>query len=77
MNIEAGAMLSTTDGAQYADAKERLLLGILRIIEKAGAKLAHPTQRVELVSSPPRERALAAASSNQNGSSSPGHSRPG
>jgi MscS family membrane protein len=76
MNIEAGAMLSTTDGAQYADAKERLLLGILRIVEKAGAKLAHPTQRVELVSSPPHERALA-ASSNQNGSSSPGHSRPG
>lgn len=57
LNLELGAMLSTTDGGKFMDAKERLLLGIVRNIESAGASLAHPSRTVELVAqavAPPR-----------------------
>jgi len=52
MNLEATAMLGTTDGRQFLDARERLLLGILRIIERAGVPLSRTTQRVEVVTTP-------------------------
>jgi MscS family membrane protein len=52
-NVEASAMLGTTDGAAFMDAKERLLLGIARSVETAGASLAHPARTIELVSRGP------------------------
>jgi MscS family membrane protein len=50
INIEVAAMLGTTDGARFADAKERLLLGILRSVEEAGCRLAGAVQNVEVSS---------------------------
>jgi MscS family membrane protein len=50
LNVEVAAMLGTTDGSKFMDAKERLLLGIVRSIEGAGASLAHPARTIELVS---------------------------
>lgn len=55
MNIEIGAMFDTLDGGKFMDAKEQILLGILRIIEESGAELAHPVRSVEL--SQPETRA--------------------
>lgn len=52
LNLEIGAMLGTTDGGKFMDAKERLLLGIVRAVEQAGASMAHPSRRIELVSPP-------------------------
>jgi MscS family membrane protein len=49
MNIEVGAMLDTRAAPEFLDAKEKLLLGILRIVEESGASLAHPIRSVELV----------------------------
>jgi MscS family membrane protein len=46
MNIEVSAMLDTIDAGKFMDAKERLLIGILRTVEAAGAKLAHPLRSV-------------------------------
>ncbi len=52
LNIEASAMFDTVDGAQFMDAKERLLLGILRVVEEAGVSIAHPVRTVELAQAP-------------------------
>jgi len=46
MNVEVSAMLDTIDGGKFMDAKERLLIGILRTVEAAGARLAHPLRTV-------------------------------
>lgn len=56
LNIEVGAMLTTTDGTQFLDARERLLLGILRVVSATGAKLAHPARVIELISPSGQER---------------------
>jgi MscS family membrane protein len=48
VNVEASAMLATTNGADFAAAKERLLLGILRSVEEVGARLAHAVRSVEI-----------------------------
>lgn len=58
MNLEIAAMLGTTDGAKFMDAKEKLLLGVLRAVESSGASLAHPTRSVELKPLPPSEQPL-------------------
>lgn len=50
LNLEAVAMLGTNDGAKFVDARERLLLGIVRSVEATGARLAHPARSIELVS---------------------------
>ncbi len=47
-NLEVGAMLNTTEIGKFLDAKERLLLGILRRIESSGASWAHPARTIEL-----------------------------
>jgi MscS family membrane protein len=49
LNLELGAMLDTTDGAQFMDAKQRLLLGVVREVERSGASLAHPARTIQLV----------------------------
>ncbi|RYZ07579.1 MAG: mechanosensitive ion channel [Myxococcales bacterium] len=51
LNIEAVAMLDTAEVGKFLDAKERLLLGILKIVEEAGVPLAHPVRTVELATS--------------------------
>jgi MscS family membrane protein len=66
VNVEAAAMLSTTDGTKFAEARARLLLGILRSVEEVGARLAQSVQTVEVT--PPAaassaERALRGPSS--------------
>jgi MscS family membrane protein len=48
VNIEAAAMMATTDGAKFAEARARLLLGILRSVEEVGARLAQAVQTVEV-----------------------------
>jgi MscS family membrane protein len=48
VNIEVAAMLATTDGAKFAEARARLLLGILRGVEEVGARLGHAVQTVEV-----------------------------
>lgn len=50
VNLEIAAMLGTLDGGKFMDAKERLLLGIVRSIESSGASLAHAARTIELVS---------------------------
>ena len=61
MNVEIGAMFDTTDGGKFVLARERILLGVVRVIEEAGASLAHPMRSVELSSGTavraPEERA--------------------
>ena len=64
LNLEIGAMLATTEGAKFMDAKERLLLGIVRCVEHAGARLAHPSRTIELVPTPEKESAAEASASN-------------
>ncbi len=49
MNIEVGAMLNTMDGNALADARQRLLLGIVETIERAGSALAHPIRTLEMI----------------------------
>jgi MscS family membrane protein len=48
VNLEASAMFATTDGAQFAAAKERLLLGILHSVEEVGVRLARAVRSVEI-----------------------------
>jgi MscS family membrane protein len=48
VNIEAAAMLATTDGAKFAEARARLLLGILRSVEEVGVRLAGTVQTIEV-----------------------------
>jgi len=55
MNVEVGAMFETIDGNRFADARQRILFGIVRVVEEAGAQLAHPTRNVEIL---PRSRDL-------------------
>jgi MscS family membrane protein len=50
LTLEVVALFETTDGSRFLDAKERLLLGILRAVDEAGTALAHPVRTVELVS---------------------------
>jgi MscS family membrane protein len=50
LTLELVALLDTTEGSKFMDAKERLLLGALRVIESTGATFAHPERRIELVS---------------------------
>jgi len=54
MSLEVAAMLDTTDGGKFMDAKERLLLGIVRCVEGAGARIAHPARTIELLPGPER-----------------------
>lgn len=54
MNLEIAGMFDTIDGAKFADAKQQLLLGILQIVEEAGASIAHPMRRIEITSSAER-----------------------
>ena len=53
MNVEVSAMLDTIDGNRFADARQRFLFGIVRVVEEAGAALAHPTRSVQVVESGP------------------------
>jgi len=48
LTLEIGALFDTTDGNEFANARERVLLGIVEAIEDAGARLAHPTRTLEL-----------------------------
>jgi len=48
LTLEVGAMFDTTDGLEFTNARERLLLGIVEAIEAAGAELAHPARTFEL-----------------------------
>jgi MscS family membrane protein len=48
VNVETSALLATTNAAEFATAKERLLLGILRSVEEVGARLAHAVHSVEM-----------------------------
>jgi len=49
LNLEISALCQTADFNQFQDARQAILLGIVRVIEEHGAKLAHPTRQVELV----------------------------
>ena len=48
MNLEVAAMLDTTDGNAFADARQALLLGIVSAIEQSGCALDHPVRSLEL-----------------------------
>jgi MscS family membrane protein len=64
MNLEVTAMLNTTDGSAFLAAREKLLLGIVGIIEQAGSTLAHPLRTItvskEAEPSPPGQPPRAA-----------------
>jgi len=71
VNIEAVAMLATTDGAKFAEARARLLLGILRSVEEVGARLAQAVQIVEVAPLVGATRAESALERSRNGSGAP------
>ena len=48
LTLEVLAMFDTIDGGKFLDAKERLLLGLLRILEEEGVAIAPPARSVEL-----------------------------
>jgi MscS family membrane protein len=48
MNLEVAAMMDTTDGNAFANARQALLLGIVSAIEQSGCALAHPMRSLEL-----------------------------
>lgn len=52
LNVEVVAMLATVEAGRFVEARERLLLGILRVVGEAGCGLARPARSVELVSTP-------------------------
>jgi hypothetical protein len=50
MNLEITAMLDPTDGNAFLAARQKLLLGVVGVIEGAGGALAHPLRTVTLLS---------------------------
>jgi MscS family membrane protein len=56
LDIEVMAWFQTTDFAEFRDIRQEVLLGIMEVVEKAGAQFAFPTRTVHLVG-PPAENA--------------------
>ncbi len=50
--LEVQCWFGVTDMAEFRDIRQRVLLGFLRVIEKAGTSLAFPGQSVELLNKP-------------------------
>lgn len=48
MNLEIIAMLETSDNAQFLEARQGLLLGIIEVVDDAGSSLAHPVSSIRL-----------------------------
>ena len=49
LSIEIAALCATANFSQFQDVRQVILLGIVRVVEENGARLAHPTRDVELV----------------------------
>jgi len=49
LNLEISALCQTADYTQFQDVRQVILLGIVRVIEQHGAKLAHPMREIEIV----------------------------
>ena len=49
LDIEVMAWFQTTDFAEFRDIRQELLIGIMEIVERAGAGFAFPTRTVHLV----------------------------
>jgi MscS family membrane protein len=48
LDVEITAWFVTTDGAEFAQLREEVLLDLLEIVEKAGSSLAYPTRTVRV-----------------------------
>jgi len=56
IDVEILCWFRTTDYDEYRNLRQEALLGILRVVEKAGTRLAFPTQTVHLAGGAPTQR---------------------
>ncbi|HVO11328.1 MAG TPA: mechanosensitive ion channel family protein [Vicinamibacteria bacterium] len=57
IEVEVLCWFRTTDYDEFRNLRQEALLGILRVVEKAGTRLAFPTQTVQLAGGGPAQRA--------------------
>ena len=53
MNLEIIALLETSENAQFLEARQGLLLGIIEVVDNAGSALAHPVSFIRFSESSP------------------------